>query len=109
MFELAESLWNEAESEDWTIPTLSEVEMHRALFLEDLAKSGLQTHGTSISVWAIAEHHQTFVMCNLLTPQNQHATPENITSIFRGRAPESKERSLAYAVRIRIGDEFETP
>ena len=105
MFELAESLWGEAESEDWTLPTALEVETHRALFLDDLRESGLLSDGVTPSVWAINERTQMFVVVDLLSENRQHATPENITVILRGEAPESKERSFAYAVKVIVCDE----
>ncbi len=99
LFELAESLWMEDESEEWTLPSSSDVE----LYCEELRctlHSALPTERNgSLAVWAIDEQSQTFVLVNLLKKSKQHATPENILTVLRGNTPESKERCFAFAVK----------
>jgi hypothetical protein len=98
MLVVVQALWDEETSPHWKIPTVSEVMRVRT----DIAKDYQATHPcvSPPSVWAISEESHTFVACNLLSGEYQHALPKDTLAVLRGKAPDSQERCIAYAVCV---------
>ena len=102
IFGLLEDLWNESMSEDWKLPTVSELEAIRNALLVNIDQAPVSEVGASrLLIWAIDDSSHMFVLFNPHTGKVTDTHPRNLRVVFRGEAPDSREKHVAYAVSVR--------
>ncbi len=105
LFDLLEALWSEGMSPDWKMPSVSELEAVQdkvTLEIDSGVLTGTPRH--AFFIWALDEHLHMFVAYSPFTKKvKTGALPEHISrSVLRGKAPDSRGTSYAYAVRVSI-------
>lgn len=102
MFALLEDLWNEGMSEDWKLPMVSELQIIQTRILADLACVPFAERGAVPLIWAIDDFSHMFVLFNPHVGSATDPRPRNMHVVFRGEAPDSHEKHIAYAISVRV-------